>query len=70
MWTAEISTVLLASVLGQADVACVSGEKHVRPKYSASRSECCSLRDHTRPLRWSLAQAMGVTGLAPIDQIQ
>ena len=35
-------------VLGHADVAVCSEEKHVHPKASTSRSEFCSSRDHTR----------------------
>ena len=35
--------------------------KKVHPKASASRSECCSSRDHTRPLRLSFALAMILT---------
>ena len=39
----------------------VSGQKHVHPKASASRSEFDSSRDHTRPLRLSFALAMILT---------
>ena len=39
----------------------VSGQKHVHPNASASRSECCSSRDHTRPLRLSFALAVVLT---------
>ena len=39
----------------------VSGEKHVHPKASASRSESCSSRDLARPHRLSFALAMVLT---------
>ena len=48
MCTAEICTVLLASVLGRENVAVWQDQKHVHPEPSASRSECSSSRDHTR----------------------
>ena len=49
-WTIDICTVLLVGVLEQVIVAvCVCvWTKHVHPKASASRSEFCSSRDHTR----------------------
>ena len=39
----------------------VSGQKDVQPKASASRSEFCSSRDHTRPARLSFELAMSLT---------
>ena len=38
-----------------------SEQKHAHPKASASRSEICSSRDHTRPHRLSFALAMILT---------
>ena len=61
IWTAEIHTVLLASVLGQADVAvCLEKNMFIR-KASAARSERGSSRDHSRPLRLSFALAVVLT---------
>ena len=54
-------TVLLASVLGQADVAVCLEKMRVHPKASISRSEFCWQRDHTRSLRLSLALVMVLT---------
>ena len=61
IWTAEIHTVLLASVLGQADVAvCLEKNMFIR-KASAARSERGSSRDHSRPPRLSFALAVVLT---------
>ena len=62
MWTAEIRTVLLAKALGRVDVAVF------HPKASASPSELCSSRDHTRPLLLSFALAVVLTLDAPFPE--
>ena len=61
MWTAWICTVLLASVLGQVDVAVCREKNNVDPKTSASRSEFSSSRGHTRPPRLSFALVVVLT---------
>ena len=49
---------LVRKCAGTGGHCCVIGEKHVHPRASTSRSECCSSRDHTPPPRLSLAFAM------------
>ena len=60
-WTAEICTVLFASVLGQEDVAVFQEMNTFIPKASASRSKFTSSLDHTRPPHFSVALAVVLT---------
>ena len=61
MLTAEIWHRIARKCAGTGGRWSVSGQKHVHPKASASRSDCCSSRDHTRPHRLSFALSAVLT---------